>query len=387
MGSVEPWRWRTGRACEGSTGKPPHGPQCRCRVSSWRARWRSPEGSSQGRVVRTKGIGERLVATMESSKVDGTYLDARGGRTTLRDWSTQYLATLTASEATLDTYRQRLRTLIWPTLGDKAVADLRPSTIQAWIAELDRSPATVDAALTLLRSVLTAAVEDRLIPSNPAKSRSVRAPRRTSKRKHVWAADHLVGVSEAIGPDWRALVAVGVGCGLRQGELFALKLGDVDFLRRELHVDRQLQWKGGQPFYRAPKGDKTRVVPLPDFVGVALAEHVKRFPDREHLFGQPTKLDWNNDVWKPALRAAGIPDTAENGCHVMRHTFASELLAAGVSIASVSQWLGHSSPAITLRVYSHHVPGSDDRGRRVLDEAFGCGISAKGGTRVASSAK
>jgi integrase len=65
---------------------------------------------------------------------------------------------------------------------------------------------------------------------------------------------------------------------------------------------------------------------------------------------------FNAKIWKPALRAAGIPATRENGCHALRHYYASILFDGGESIRTVSERLGHADPAFTLRTYTHLMP-------------------------------
>jgi integrase len=57
--------------------------------------------------------------------------------------------------------------------------------------------------------------------------------------------------------------------------------------------------------------------------------------------------------------------------HALRHFYASVLLDAGESIKAVSEYLGHSDPAMTLRVYAHLMPSSSERARRALDGVFG----------------
>ena len=78
----------------------------------------------------------------------------------------------------------------------------------------------------------------------------------------------------------------------------------------------------------------------------------------------------NAFVWKPALTAAGVPTTRENGMHALRHHFASVLLEDGVSIKAVSEYLGHADPGFTLRTYTHMMPASEDRMRKAVDRAF-----------------
>jgi integrase len=75
-------------------------------------------------------------------------------------------------------------------------------------------------------------------------------------------------------------------------------------------------------------------------------------------------------VWKPGLDATGIPTTRANGCHALRHFYASVLLDGGESIKVVSERLGHADPAFTLRTYTHLMPDSANRTRTVVDAAF-----------------
>ena len=72
----------------------------------------------------------------------------------------------------------------------------------------------------------------------------------------------------------------------------------------------------------------------------------------------------------PALRAAGVTPCRENGFHALRHAFASVLLADGVDIRTLAEYLGHHDPAFTLRVYCHLIPSSEERVRSAVDRAL-----------------
>jgi integrase len=76
---------------------------------------------------------------------------------------------------------------------------------------------------------------------------------------------------------------------------------------------------------------------------------------------------YNPRIWKPALRSAGIEPTRKNGMHALRHYYASVLLESGESIRAVADYLGHTDPGFTLRVYTHLMPSSEDRARRAVD--------------------
>jgi integrase len=88
--------------------------------------------------------------------------------------------------------------------------------------------------------------------------------------------------------------------------------------------------------------------------------------------GSPMKYPhFNEYVWAPALRAAGVEPGRENGMHALRHWYASVLLDAGESIKAVSEYLGHASAAFTLATYTHLMPSSEQRTRSAVDRALG----------------
>jgi integrase len=132
-------------------------------------------------------------------------------------------------------------------------------------------------------------------------------------------------------------------------------------------------------------------VPLPDSVAARLTAHAEEYPPLPITLpwgsstGEPrtvrlylytdngtalTRPTFNKQVWKPAIRSTGIPETRQNGMHVLRHTYASVLLDAGESIKALAAYLGHADPGFTLRIYTHLLPSSEDRTRRAIDQAF-----------------
>jgi integrase len=80
-----------------------------------------------------------------------------------------------------------------------------------------------------------------------------------------------------------------------------------------------------------------------------------------------SRNNFNSKIWKPALEAADVPTTRDNGTHALRHYFASVLLDAGESIKAVSEYLGHADPGFTLRTYTHLMPTGEDRARHAID--------------------
>ena len=140
----------------------------------------------------------------------------------------------------------RFRTRILPALGDKTLGQLaaEPSVIKAWAAGLraELSDGYVRTLFANLSGALSAAVTDGLIPRNPCAL--VKPPRASAGRLQPWTGEQVSAVREALPERYRALADLGAGLGLRQGEAFGLAAEDIDWLRRVVHVRRQVRIVG-----------------------------------------------------------------------------------------------------------------------------------------------
>jgi len=119
----------------------------------------------------------------------------------------------------------------------KRIADIRYSEVQAWVAELSckRGTAIVQTAYSVLARILDDAVRDRLLASNPA--RGVKLPKRAPRRNVYLTAAQLEQLAAESGHHRSLVLLLGVG-GLRWGEAAALRVRDVDFLRRRIELHR-----------------------------------------------------------------------------------------------------------------------------------------------------
>ena len=322
---------------------------------------------------------ERFVATVGAEVLRGTYVDPDAGKVTFAECAEAWLEAQTFGESTREAIELRLRLHALPTLGRRELRDLRPSVVQAWLRALqaDLAPTYVRTVLTNVSAVLGAAVDDGLIARNPCRAPSVKAPKLERRDVEPWPPERVVAVIDALPPRYRAVGVVAAGCGLRQGEVFGLRVRDVDFLRQQLHVEQQVKIVRGRITVDRPKGGRTRTVPLPEWVAVELAEHLRRHPpqaddlaftSREH---KPLNRNhFNRYTWHPALVAAGVEPSRATGMHALRHFYASVLIDAGESVKTVAEYLGHADPGFTLRVYAHLFPSAEDRARRAVDDVF-----------------
>jgi integrase len=351
----------------------------RWKGNRWRARWRTPEGESRSQIFDRKVDAEKHLISVEHSKYSGTYIDSTAGRIGFGEFADAWLEAQTFDASTREAVASRLKVHIKPTFGSTELRAIRPSTVQAWVRGRQEkcSPRYVRVMLANLSSILGAAVEDGLIPRNPCASSAVRAPSVEQSRIVPWTNEQVQAVIAALPEAYRAIAVVAAGAGLRQGEVFGLRVEDIDFLGRRLLVRQQIKIVGNKLIVAPPKGGKVREVPLADPVGEAIAERLRQHPagedgliftSREH--GMMNRTYFNARIWKPALKKAGIPQTRANGMHALRHYFASVLLDAGESVRALADYLGHSDPGFTLRVYTHLMPASADRARKAVEAAF-----------------
>lgn len=301
----------------------------------------------------------------------------------------------TFDESTREATERRLRRHILPFLGNRPLAAILPTHVR----ELDRSLQKLGLTSTYrvvaysnVATILNAAVDDGRIARNPCHAKTVRPPKVPPRKVVPWSREQVLAIRAGLPARYRVAVDLGAGCGLRQGEVLALAVDDIDFLKGTLHVVRQLKIVGSRLVYALPKGRKTRDIPLPGSVGAALTRHLDEFPPVpvtlpwEVPAGPPVTVKlvvhgrtnvamdrhtFNRDYWHPALTAAGIQSSRATGMHALRHFYASVLLDAGESVKALSEYLGHSDPGFTLRTYTHLMPTSEDRTRRAVDRVLG----------------
>ncbi len=202
--------------------------------------------------------------------------------------------------------------------------------------ERKRSPATVNRELAVLSSVLTLAVDDELLPSNPC--RRVRPLRMDNQRSRYLTSDEEKLLLEALaGQEWlKNVVVMAINTGMRRGELFKLHWFDVDFARGVIHV-------------RDTKSAKDRVVPMNE----AVREMLERQPKTSgHVFPSPKTGGQLVDIKNPFGAACETAKIKDLRFHDLRHSAATRMADAGVNLVVIAEILGHGDIRTTKR-YSH----------------------------------
>ena len=329
--------------------------------TAYRVRYRTPDHrTTSKRGFTTKRDAELFAATVEVSKARGEYVAPSVGKTTIGELGTPWLERQRGhtKPSTARSYESAWRIHVAPQWADKHLADIRYSDVAAWVAELGtrRGRATVVMAYQVLARILDDAVRDKMLAANPA--RGVKLPKPQPRRNVYLTADQLQRLADESG-DYRSLVLLlGVG-GLRWGEAAALRVCDVDFLRRRIELHRNAVQIGHGFAVGSLKSNKNRVVVLPAFVMDALAQTAQGkgrddllWPSRVGSYlGTPSSAEsWLGGAVRRCQKAD--PTFPRVTAHSLRHTAASLAISAGANPKVVQRMLGHASAAMTLDVYA-----------------------------------
>lgn len=345
----------------------------------WRARYRDAEGKEHARHFDKRVDAQRWLDEVTASILTGQYVDPRAGRETFEAYAEQWRAAKPHRPGTAKAVKQHLTRYAYPVLGRRPLSSITPSDMQSWATGLTKThrlaPSTVRTVFSTVAAVFRAAAKDRKIARTPCED--IDLPPVPRKKVVPLSVAQVLAIADQMPARYRALVIFGAGTGLRPGELFGVQVRHINFFKKTLDVEQQVQQTPGQGVRvcELKTASSYRTVPLPQVVIDALAKHLQAFPAEHDEFvfqapeGGPIAYShFMDNVWRPAVKAAGLP--AGTGPHALRHAYASALIAAGESVKAVSERLGHTNAAMTLNTYAHLFPDSEDRTRRAIDAAF-----------------
>ena len=344
-----------------------------------------PNGKQMSRSSSVKRIVTEWAREVERDRDRGLGINPRAGKVLVSEWGETWLASRVVEERTLRRYETLWEQRIRPHWGKHPLGTITKVQVEGWVKRLLADKVgvrTVQQSQTLFSAMLAGAVDERLIPANPATG--IRKPRTPTKPpRFLDRSSEAPALLEKLTGDDRVFVDLLLHTGLRWGEGAGLKGSSLDLVQRQIHVVGVRTTDGKWKKY--PKSRRSRrTVPMPKHLAADLERLVsKSGPDRA-VFTAPeggplNYATWRNRVFKPAVTAAKLVGVTP---HTTRHTTASWLVQAGVSLYQVQQLLGHESPMTTQR-YAHLAPDAFDAVSSVLD-ADPRSISGQGGDQSGS---
>lgn len=266
-------------------------------------------------------------------------------------------------------YEQKLRLHIYPALGHVQLADVRISQVQKLVDDLVASGASASSVrntINPLRAVYKDAIRRELVRSSPCDA--VALPSGEQARDRIASVTEALQLLEVLPAESQPMWATAFFAGLRRGELAALRACDVDIAQ----IDVRRSYDPGSGQFVSPKSKKgARSVPVPRILRPYLeAAYTSAGGGVANglIFGRPNGKPFGNHDIVLARRkweAAGLEPI---NLHECRHTYASMMIAAGVNIGTVSDYMGHASVAITLDRYRHLMPGNEREAMGLLND-------------------
>jgi integrase len=341
-------------------------------AQTWRDDWKGRVKRKEVRAPTPQTVREAADAWLEGARA-GTIRTSKG---------------LAYKPATMRRFEQALRLRVIPEFGRCKLAELTISDLQDFVDQLQAEGLTassVGVTISTLRAIYGRAVlrADSGITVNPTKG--LKMPAVESGRERIAtaqeAADLLAALPESERPIWATMFYGG----LRNGEVQALRVEDIDLGANVLHVRRGWDWQEGE---QTTKSGRARKVPIAKVLRDYLDWHLLTLPWRDRpdalVFGVEERTPFSpSTLAERARRAWGWKKHRGKGeewfedperktldpiCpHECRHTAASLWIAAGMNAKTVSEYMGHSSISITMDLYGHLMPGNESESAGLLD--------------------
>ena len=249
-------------------------------------------------------------------------------------------------------------------LLDRPIASINPPAIRAWHAKAIRGPGgrtAISQSYRFIRAVLNVAVQDGAIVRNPCQIPGAGAQK--SPERSIATPSQVAELIDATTPRFRAAVALAAWCGLRRGEICALRTTDVDLDHGRVTVRRNYVelLEAPRKFEKDPKSEAgKRTVTIPPHVLPLLRHHQREHAGRTYFIAD---RDGNqvrgNTLYQAFVRARNAVGLGI-AFHDLRHTGQSLAAATGASLVDLKKRLGHSSTAAAQR-YMHAVEGRDSQ--------------------------
>ena len=285
----------------------------------------------------------------------------------LTEWLNSYIR-ISAKHRTIERYSEIINNHLIPSVGDIELQELTPIILQKYISELLKcgnkrtgaglSSSAVNSIITVIQNSLHTAYNLRYI--NDMVGDKLKRPKVVERQIECFSVAEQKQIEQAVKKKKKPYMLGVLIClytGLRIGELLALEWSDIDFSNGTLMVDKTCHYGvnlNGQ-FGRIVDTPKTktsiRLIPLPKQLIPLMKEH-KKIPSKLVISknGEGISNRTYQRNFESLLKSLNLK---HRGFHALRHTFATRALECGIDVKTLSELLGHKSPAVTLKKYAH----------------------------------
>jgi integrase len=307
---------------------------------------------------------------------------------TIDEYHKKWLAELEKTDlkrSTKDSYSYLLTKHVVPAFGTERLNAIDYSKLKAWVIAQagDYSKDSVRLQLAVLRTMLQEAVNEGILAVNPVMKlgKFYRSARKIKEKIDPFTIEELHLIEATCRekfPDHYPFILCMARTGMRIGEVTALQWIDIDFSQNYIIVRRNIPHHG-QVETTKTEASQRKVDMSPELAEVFRQLRTERkkealatgtaFDMEEWIFRTDagTPIHYTNFLRRIWHRVLDLAKVRRRTPHDLRHSWASHMLAGGADLAYVSAQLGHANPSITLRIYSHWVPGTRRITASILD--------------------
>lgn len=272
----------------------------------------------------------------------------------------------------------RAKSMFAPYIGDIRIDSITPADIQDMIDDLSKSYSAKSILLyrTICNAIFKDAVSKSIIDINPL-TRGVVFPKQHTHKMGIFTIVDLEKLINGTKNSYLCIpIKLALYTGARRGEICAVKWFDIDFTEHSLHICRAAIPTKGSVMITSTKSGTDRYVKLPHSLITDLRK-LKESRANKGMLDEWVCTNYNStDILSPSSLSCGFAKICKRlqisptNIHALRHTHASMLVASGVPVSIVSDRLGHSDTATTLRIYTHTKLDMQDVAIDVIDRAY-----------------
>ena len=292
---------------------------------------------------------------------------------------------VTMSENGRRAYQGNLNHWIYPALGNLKMPDITPANISALLLSMQsqgKAHATCVKVYTILHSLFKMAYMADVILANPMDKVEHPKPRKGEiKDKDVESCttEEVQRIFVALENEplkWHVLMRLLIDTGIRRGECCGLQWKDIDFKADTITIRGNLCYTPQKGIYLdTPKSGKVRIIDVdPEIMGLLqqlrleqMSHAISTYVFTQQDSPEPMHLQSPARYMQKFAKKYDVPGLHP---HKLRHTFASIAITNGADVASVSEKLGHSDKAVTLRMYTHADQESMKRASQIFRDAL-----------------
>ncbi|NSW83106.1 MAG: tyrosine-type recombinase/integrase [Syntrophothermus sp.] len=324
-----------------------------------------PDGRYQAKITlpggKTKFVYGRTIREVNEKKealkmqyAPGVVPDS--SKITLQEWAEKWWKTVKEGKtgnSSQEGYLLALNKYIFPALGNMKLKDVRPIHVQNLInqmGEQGKSKSLQRQVLVALNGMFKYAVRNGLISGNPAQyTEYYEVP--ANERQALTPAQVAELLEACKGTRAELAIHLALYCGLRRGEIVALKWSDLDENTRTIHVKKAVEFVNNQPKEKSPKSKAgERIIPVPPHLWDMLQSQPKK-----SMFVIPSAQ--GTQMTKTAVRRLLEPIQKKVSFyftwHMLRHTYATTLDKIGIPPKTCQYLLGHADLSTTKDIYTH----------------------------------